>query len=148
MDRPGRSAEADPSRAKAWPPLPVEEWRDTYATLHMWTQIVGKIRMALTPRVNHWWHVPLYVASRGLTTSPMPYEDRQLEILFDFVDHELRISVTDGASRSIPLAARSVAVFFGEVMAALTELGVEVRISTLPVEVPRPIRFTEDRQHA
>ncbi len=148
MDRPGRSAEADTSAANAWPPLPFEEWRDTYATLHMWTQIVGKIRMTLTPSVNHWWHVPLYVASRGLTTSPMPYGDCQLEILFDFVDHELRISVTDGASRSIPLAARPVAVFYREVMAALTELGVEVRISTLPVEVPTPIRFTDDRQHA
>jgi hypothetical protein len=148
MDRPGRSAEADPSGAKAWPPLPFEEWRDTYATLHMWTQIVGKIRMALTPSVNHWWHVPLYVASRGLTTSPMPYEDRQLEILFDFVDHQLKVSLTDGATRSIPLAPRSVAAFYREVMALLADLGVDVKISTLPVEIPKPIRFTDDQQHA
>ncbi len=148
MVRMGRSAEAEASRAKAWPPLTFQDWKDTYATLHMWTQIVGKIRMALTPSVNHWWHTPLYVASRGLTTSPMPYRDRQIEILFDFLDHELRITTTDGAVKAIPLVPRSVAAFYREVWDALGELKIEVRISTMPVEVPRPIRFSDDQQHS
>jgi hypothetical protein len=148
MGRPGRIGGADTPGAQAWPPLAFQDWKDTYATLHMWTQIVGKIRMALTPSMNHWWHVPLYVASRGLTTSAMPYGDCQLEILFDFVDHELKISITNGATKTIPLAPRSVAVFYREVMAALAELDVAVKISTLPVEVPNPIRFTDDQQHA
>ncbi len=148
MGRPGRSGEPDTAGARAWPPLAFEDWKDTYATLHMWSQVVGKIRMTLTPSVNHWWHVPLYVASRGLTTSAIPYGDGQLEILFDFVDHELRITISDGAVKLVPLAPRSVADFYREVMAALAELGIEVKISTLPVEIPRPIRFTDDRQHA
>jgi uncharacterized protein DUF5996 len=114
----------------------------------MWTQIVGKVRMVLTPSVNHWWHVPLYVSARGLTTSAIPFQNCQVEILFDFLDHELRLSATNGKSQAIPLTAKSVAVFYREVMAALAELGVEVKISTLPVEVPNPIRFTEDQQHA
>jgi len=95
MGRPGGRGRADDAGVEAWPSLSFEDWKETYATLHMWTQVVGKIRMTLTPSVNHWWHVPLYVAARGLTTSAMPYRDSQLEILFDFVDHELRISVTN-----------------------------------------------------
>ncbi|MET0151360.1 MAG: DUF5996 family protein [Candidatus Binatia bacterium] len=148
MGRPGGIGEADAARARIWPPLAFQDWKDTYVTLHMWTQIVGKIRMTLTPAVNHWWHAPLYVASRGLTTSPMPCGSRQVEILFDFVDHELRITTTDGASRAIALVARPVAAFYREVMAALAELKVEVRISTMPVEVPSPIRFTDNDRHA
>jgi hypothetical protein len=146
--RPGRIDEADTSRAKHWPPLAFQDWKDTYATLHMWTQIVGKIRMTLTPSVNHWWHTTLYVASRGLTTSPMPYRDRQVEILFDFLDHELRITTTDGAFKAIPLVPRSVAAFYREVGNALGELNIEAKISTMPVEVPRPIRFSDDQQHS
>ena len=106
MARTGQTSEAEATRLKAWPPLTFKDWKDTYATLHMWTQIVGKIRMALTPSVNHWWHTPLYVASRGLTTSPMPYRDRQVEILFDFVsraaDHR------DGRSRQDDSARASI----------------------------------------
>src|SRR5436190_23891321 len=100
----------------AWPALPLEAWQDTYATLHMWTQIVGKIRLAQTPLVNHWWNVPLYVTARGLTTSPMPYKDRSFEIDFDFIDHQLLIKCADGATKSSPLVSRSVAAFYQEVM--------------------------------
>ncbi len=135
-------------QAEAWPALPLEEWKDTYATLHMWTQIVGKIRMALSPQINHYWGVPLYVTSRGLTTSPIPYQDEEFEIEFDFIDHWLIIQTTDGRGKSIGLAPRSVAEFYDEVMAALASLGVEVKIWTMPVEIPNPIRFEQDRVHA
>ena len=90
-----------------WPALILEEWQDTLATLHMWTQIVGKIRLKLTPLVNHWWNVPLYVSARGLTTSPMRYDDRIFEIEFDFIDHKLRIKCSDGALTTLPLRPRS-----------------------------------------
>src|SRR5579862_9014531 len=89
-----------------WPALPLEEWRDTYATLHMWTQIVGKVRMALSPPVNHWWHVTLYVTARGLTTSPIPYGTRTFEVLFDFVDHNLLIQTSEGTSKALGLFPR------------------------------------------
>ena len=131
-----------------WPALPLGVWRDTYATLHMWTQIIGKVRMALTPPVNHWWHVPLYVTSRGLTTSPIPYEDGTFEVEFDFIDHALRIGCNDGRSDGLELAPRSVADFYTEFLSALESLGINVRIWPMPVEIPNPIRFTEDRQHA
>src|SRR5438105_8625646 len=87
----------------SWPELPLASWQDTYATLHMWTQIVGKVRMALTPKQNHWWHVTLYVTARGLTTSPIPYEGRAFEIVFDFIDHVLVVSCSDGTARRLPL---------------------------------------------
>src|SRR2546423_14489352 len=103
---------------ESWPELPLEAWADTYGTLHMWTQIVGKVRLALTPKVNHWWSVPLYISARGLTTSPMPYDSRVLEIEFDFIDHKLRIQVNDGRTREVPLVPRSVADFYQEVMGA------------------------------
>ncbi len=135
-------------QAEAWPALPLEEWKDTYATLHMWTQIVGKIRMALSPHINHYWGVPLYVTSRGLTTSPIPYQDEEFEIEFDFIDHWLIIQTTDGRGKTIGLSPRSVAEFYGEVMAALRSLGMEVKIWTMPVEIPNPMRFEEDRVHA
>ncbi len=100
--------------ANAWPELPLAEWKDTYDTLHMWTQIVGKIRLALTPLVNHWWNVPLYVTSRGLTTSVMPYNDRSLQINFDFIAHRLIIESSDGSTKSVALRPRSVAEFYQE----------------------------------
>ena len=131
-----------------WPALPLAEWKDTYATLHMWTQIVGKIRLAQTPLVNHWWNVPLYVTARGLTTSPMPYKDRTFEIDFDFIDHQLLIKCNDGATESIPLVPRSVADFYQEVMQKLRKLGIEVKIWSMPVEVENPIPFEQDHENA
>jgi hypothetical protein len=136
------------SNMEAWPSLPLEEWRDTYATLHMWTQVVGKIRLAQTPLVNHWWNVPLYVTARGLDTSAMPYEDRSFQIIFDFIGHKLLIECSDGSTKSLALAPRSVADFYAEVMRALSDLGIEVKIWTMPVEVENPVRFEEDHSHA
>lgn len=131
-----------------WPALPLAEWKDTYATLHMWTQIVGKIRLAQTPLVNHWWNVPLYVTARGLTTSPMPYNERTFEIDFDFIDHQLLIKCNDGATEPIPLVPRSVADFYQEVMQKLRKLGIEVKIWSMPVEVENPIPFEQDHENA
>jgi hypothetical protein len=132
----------------SWPELKFSEWKDTFATLHMWTQVVGKIRLKQTPLVNQWWNVPLYVSARGLTTTAMPYRDgRVFEIGFDFIDHKLQIECSDGASEILDLRPQSVADFYAEVMAALHELGLDVKIWTMPVEVPDPIRFTEDHMH-
>jgi Family of unknown function (DUF5996) len=131
-----------------WPSLPFEEWKDTCATLHMWTQVVGKIRLAQTPLINHWWNVPLYVSARGLTTSAMPYDARSFEIEFDFIDHRLLITCSDGATKTLPLTPRSVADFYREVMAALDDLDIKVKIWTMPVEIPDPIPFEQDQQHA
>ena len=132
----------------SWPELKFSEWQDTLGTLHMWTQVIGKIRLEQTPLVNHWWNVPLYISARGLTTSAMPYrDDRVFEIEFDFIDHKLRIVCSDGATRILDLRPQSVADFYAEVMGALAELGIEVKIWTMPVEVPNPVRFTEDREH-
>ncbi|MDQ1638591.1 MAG: hypothetical protein QOF62_1930 [Pyrinomonadaceae bacterium] len=130
-----------------WPELKFAEWQDTLATLHMWTQVVGKIRLKQTPLVNHWWNVPLYVSARGLTTTAMPYGDRYFEIEFDFIDHKLRIECSDGALKLLDLRPQSVADFYAEVMAALRELKIEVKIWTMPVEVPDPIRFEDDTTH-
>lgn len=132
----------------AWPALPLKEWEPTRATLHMWTQMAGKVRLALAPLVNHWWSVVLYVNSRGLTTSAIPYEDRAFEIQFDFLKHVLEIKVCDGAVRTLALAPRSVADFYREFMDALASLGIRVKIWPMPVEIPNPIRFDEDRVHA
>lgn len=131
-----------------WPALAYTDWADTQATLHMWTQIVGKIRMALTPAVNHWWHVPLYVTARGLTTSPMPCGGRTLEIAFDFLGDELRLDCSDGAGERIALKPMSVAAFYRAVIAALGRLGVAARIWTTPCEVENPIPFERDEVHA
>ena len=130
-----------------WPELKFSEWQDTLATLHMWTQVVGKIRLEQTPLINHWWNVPLYVSARGLTTSAMPYEDRIFEIEFDFIDHKLLIKCSDGSTTALPLRPQSVADFYAEVMAALRGLGMQIEIWTMPVEVPNPIRFTDDGEH-
>ncbi len=134
--------------ADAWPSLPLDSWQDTYDTLHMWLQIVGKIRMALTPHVNHWWEVPLYITSRGLTTSPIPHGTRTFALTFDFIDHVLRIEASDGRTDAQPLAPMTVADFHRDLMARLHRLGLDVTINTLPCEVPSPIRFEEDRTHA
>src|ERR1700692_137773 len=114
--------------AKVWPELNYADWKETLATLHMWTQIVGKIRLTLTPWTNHSWHVTLYVTARGLTTSPIPHGTDTFEIRFDFVDHQLRILKSDGAQRSIELKPRSVADFYKAVMATLDDLGLPVKI--------------------
>jgi len=135
-------------RSLAWPDLPLEEWKDTCATLHMWTQIAGKIRMALSPRMNHWWQVTLYVNARGLTTSPVPFDGGIFEIQFDFVDHNLIIQTSDGSVRTLQLAPRSVADFHDELMTTLRSLGIDARILTMPAEVPEPIPFDHDHTHA
>lgn len=132
----------------SWPELPLDAWKDTYATLHMWTQIAGKVRLALAPRVNHWWEVPFYVNARGLTTSAIPYADGIFEIQFDFIEHELRIQTSWGSSKTLPLKAQSVADFHAAFMSALRSLGIEVKIWSIPCEVPNPVRFESDTQHA
>src|SRR5579862_5649993 len=99
-----------------WPRLRLQDWQDTYATLHMWTQVVGKLRLRQSPPVNHWWHVALYVTARGLTTSPIPYGLRTVQVDFDFIDHRLLVSTSDGVVRTLALAPRSVADFYGELM--------------------------------
>jgi hypothetical protein len=131
-----------------WSSLPVAAWQDTYETLHLWTQIVGKIRMALAPKINHWWHSTLYVTPRGLTTSVMFYGTRTIQISFDFLDHQLHIETSDGITRRIPLVTRSVADFYQDVMGTLRAIGIEVRIWTMPQEVQDPIPFEQDDKHA
>ena len=134
--------------ADNWPALPLSEWRDTYVTLHMWTQVVGKVALALTPRVNHFWNVAFLLTSRGFSTHPLTSAGRTLTIVFDFIDHELVIHCSDGAIDTLPLQPRSVAAFYRDVMARLRALGVDVRIWPMPVEVPDPIRFDQDDRHA
>jgi hypothetical protein len=131
-----------------WPELPLQSWQETYATLHMWTQVVGKIRLALSPNINHWWGVALYVNASGLTTSPIPYEGAAFEIQFDFIHHRLVILTSHGSGATFALAPRSVADFYREIMAALAFLGITVKIWKTPVEIPNPIPFDEDTQHA
>jgi Family of unknown function (DUF5996) len=136
------------SHGVPWPELPTAAWRDTYETLHLWTQIVGKIRLVRTPWLNHSWHVTLYVTPRGLTTSPIPDGARDFQVDFDFIDHVLRISTTDGATRQFALAGKSVAGFYAAIMAALSELGIHVAIDETPNELPEPIKFSQDNKHA
>lgn len=136
------------SVAGRWPALPLAEWEDTRATLHLWSQIVGKVRLALAPMVNHWWQVPLYVSARGLTTSAMPSAAGAVELTFDFQKHVLRIETSGGASRTIALRPRTVADFHQEVLAALRDLGVPVSISRFPSEIEHAIPFAEDQTHA
>jgi Family of unknown function (DUF5996) len=131
-----------------WPALKWSDWQQTADTLHMWTQIVGKTRLALSPLQAHWWNVPLYVSARGLNTSAMPYGSEFLEITFDFVSHDLKFFLSTGASLSTPLRAQSVAEFYREYQRSLAALGVTVNIHATPVELPHPIPFAEDEQHA
>jgi Family of unknown function (DUF5996) len=131
-----------------WPELPTGAWRETYETLHLWTQIIGKIRLARSPWLNHSWHVALYVTARGLTTSPIPDGARTFQIDLDFIDHTLRISTSDGATRQFALAGQSVASFYTTIMADLAELGIRIAIDEMPNELPEPIRFSQDNRHA
>src|SRR5215813_4781553 len=130
-----------------WPELNYPDWRETCATLHMWFQIVGKIRLTLTPWTNHSWHVTLYLTSRGLTTSAIPHGVRTFEITFDFIDHQLRIDASDGGRRTIELKPRSVADFYRALMKTLDELRLPVTINKIPNEIENPIPFDEDEEH-
>jgi hypothetical protein len=138
---------AGPGSTTDWPALAYDDWADTAATLHMWTQIVGKVRMVMTPPVNHWWHVPLYVSARGLTTSPIPLPGRTFEIVFDFLDHRLRLTCSDGHEESFVLEPMTVAAFYRQTMGALDRLGAHPHIWTTPCEVENPIAFDADETH-
>ena len=133
---------------RCWPALPLEAWEPTRATLHMWTQIVGKVRLALSPYMNHWWQVPLYVSARGLTTSPIPYDGQSFEIQFDFIAHDLIIWKSDGTTKTFRLAPRPVVEFYAEIMATLRSMDIAVKIWSMPVEIPDPIPFEKDLAHA
>jgi hypothetical protein len=130
------------------PALPLDSWKDTLATLHMWAQIVGKVRLKLCPLVNHWWNVPFYVTARGMTTSAMPYERRAIEVQFDFIEHKILIETSEGRIVAIAMQPQSVADFYKKFMAALRELGVSIHIWTMPCEVPNPTPFEKDHVHA
>ncbi len=142
------TAHSTSDRDQIWPALPYAAWKDTCATLHMWTQIVGKVRLALSPYLNHWWEVPLYVSARGLTTSPIPYAAGIFEVEFDFIEHVLRIETSTGETELLDLKPRSVADFYREFMATLKSMGIDVKIWPMPVEIPNPIRFDQDTTHA
>src|SRR5947209_6611695 len=130
-----------------WPELNYADWKETCATLHMWMQIVGKIRLTLSPWINHSWHVTLYVTARGLTTSPIPHGSDTFEIRFDFIDHRLRILKSDGMEKSVELKPRTVANFYQATMSALDELNLSVKIDTTPNEIVNPIPFEKDEKH-
>ena len=138
----------EPVVRETWPELPLDAWEDTRDTLHMWTQVVGKVRMALAPRVNHWWHTPLYVNPRGLTTGSIPYGTRTFQIDFDFLDHRLRILDSLGGARMLALRPMTVAQFHSDVMDLLRGMDIRVEIWTTPVEVQTPIPFERDTVHA
>jgi hypothetical protein len=129
------------------PALPYNSWKDTLATLHMWTQIIGKVRLKLSPLVNHWWNVPFYLSARGMTTAAMPYQRGTVEVQFDFIDHKLLIATNDGRIATIPLAPQTVAQFYDRFMTTLAELGVDVAVWTTPCEIPDPIPFERDNIH-
>lgn len=133
---------------ETWPELAYASWRETCSTLRLWTQVVGKIRLAQTPWLNHSWHVALYVTARGLATSPIPYGERAFEIAFDFIDHQLVVMTSDGQVWRMPLRPQTVADFYASVMAALADLGLTIHINEKPNETPEAIRFSEDRLHA
>ncbi len=136
------------SRNALWPDLPLSAWSDTCETLHRWTQIAGKVRLALTPLVNHWWNVTFYVNSRGLVAPANPYRGRTFDIVFDLVDHQLRIAASDGGAESFPLASMSVADFYAAFMQRLRRLDIDVRIWTMPSEIENAVPFDQDRSHA
>jgi hypothetical protein len=131
-----------------WPELNWSHWQETGDTLHRWTQVVGKVRMALAPMVNHWWQVALYLTARGLTTSPIPYGAQTFDMTFDFIDHSLRLETSSGTREQVPLRPMSVAAFYSEVMTALRRLGIDVHVWTMPCEIPDAIPFQEDHSHA
>ncbi len=135
------------SHSDFWPPLPLNEWQDTYRTLHLWTQIVGKIRMTLSPPINHWWHVTLYVNSHGLTTGPVPYSPGVFEIQFDFEKHVMNIFTSEGPGVSRPLRAECVASFYDGIYESLASLGIAVEINPKPQEVADPVPFDRDYVH-
>jgi len=141
------STETRPRTPPELPELPLRDWQATYDTLHMWTQIVGKVRMALGPAINHWWGIPLYVTARGLTTSPIPLGYGSFEIRFDFIDHKLVIETSIGALRELKLEPQSVAEFYSKFLGSLQELGIDVRIHAVPDEFPNPIPFEKDEVH-
>jgi len=136
------------SLKQEWPELPLKAWEDTYHTLHMWTQIVGKIRLELAPLQNHWWNVALYVNARGLTTSPIPYQGRDFEIQFDFLNHQLQLRTSDGTDRALALSPKSVAAFYRELFSMLRGAGIDIQINPKPQEVPDPIPLDHDETHA
>jgi hypothetical protein len=131
-----------------WPALPYDAWKDTYATLHMWAQIVGKVALALAPPLNHCWAIALHVTARGLATRSLPHTGRFFTLEFDFISHRLFIRTSDGAERTVELKPRSVADFYRELMATLRDMGLGIKIWSMPVEIPSPIRFEEDTVHA
>lgn len=135
------------AKVELWPDLSFAAWADTLATFHRWTQVIGKIRLKMAPMVNHWWQVPLYVTSRGMTTSPIPFRSRIFQIDFDLVDHQMRIGTDSGDNRIIALRPMAVAEFYRETMEALHSLGIEVRIWTTPVEIPDRTPFEQDDRH-
>jgi hypothetical protein len=139
---------SDHDRPECWPALSLDSWKDTYATLHLWTQMVGKVRLHLTPLVNHWWNVPLYVSARGLTTSQIPYGDRAFELRFDFIRHQLVLETSDALVKTMPLAPRTVADFYQEFRELLHSGNINAKIWRMPVEIPDPIPFDQDRVHA
>jgi hypothetical protein len=130
------------------PALPFDSWKDTHATLHMWAQVLGKVRLKLSPLVNHWWNVPFYVTARGMTTSAMPYEQRMIEVNLDFIDHRLTIESSDSRVATMKLTSMSVAEFYQQFMTALADLGVAVKIWTTPCEIVDPTPFERDHIHA
>jgi|SRR5882672_8749800 len=132
---------------ESWPALPYRAWRDTCTNLQLRTQIVGKIRLAQTPWINHSWHVTLYVSGRGMTTGPIPYREQMFQIDFDFVEHQLLVRLEDGRTRSMPLLEQTVADFYAQLFGLLAQLGLEIKINRTPNEVSNPIRFDEDREH-
>src|SRR4051794_17880501 len=134
--------------ASAWPDLPLAAWSETCDTLHLWTQIVGKVRMASTPLVNHWWNVTFHVTSRGLATLPIPHGARTFEMAFDFIDHQLIIATDDGRIERLALAPMAVADFYAALMDRLRRLGIEVHIWTMPSEIKDAVSFDQDRTHA
>lgn len=133
--------------SEKWPTLAFEDWKETCETLHLWTQMVGKVRLALSPYINHWWQVALYVSARGLTTSPIPYAHGEFEISFDFIDHNLSIVTSEDTNKTLPLYSRSVANFYQEFMAALHALNIQVTIDPRPCEIPNAIPFNQDLSH-
>lgn len=140
-------AETEKQKVEMFPPLPLAEWRETKDTLHLWTQVVGKIRLVRTPLINHYWNVPLYVSARGLTTSAIPFEKGVFEIEFDFIDHNLVIKTSEGAQKTLRLEPKTVAQFYEEILDVLHSLGIEAEIRATPDEIPDAIPFAEDRTH-